>query len=141
MSDTADTETRQPSVSVHARFVPPAEPSLPPLALQVTRLVGSYMLAPLRGSLTRDWTCAMPPTSISAGPGAATTLHRSSSSDVSFSMAQRLARRFRKQIFLSVDVPPSFMALGDGPRLVLAVEKAVVGTLKSLEETGQVPAS
>ncbi|EKM54417.1 uncharacterized protein PHACADRAFT_97648 [Phanerochaete carnosa HHB-10118-sp] len=141
----ADTsEARKPSVSVHARFVPPADPSLPPLALQVTQLVGSYMiwvgsteetaenvqLAPLRGALTRDWTCAMPPTSASAGPGAATTLYRSSSSDVSFSMAQRL-----------VDVPPSFMVLGDGPRLILAVERAVVDALKSLEDTGHLPAS
>jgi proteasome assembly chaperone 4 len=90
-------------------------------------------------------------------PGAATTIYRSSSSDVSLSMAQRLgeacpvqgcrpkcllylswpfvpaARRFKQQIFLAVDVPPSFMALGDGPRLIMAVEKAVVDVLKSLE--------
>ena len=41
------------------------------------------------------------------------------------------ARRFGQQVFLSVDVPPSFMALGDGPRLVLAVERAVVDYMKS----------
>ena len=45
----------------------------------------------------------------------------------------RTARRFKKQIFLSVDIAPSFMSLGDGPRLLLAVEKAVVDHLKSLE--------
>lgn len=45
-----------------------------------------------------------------------------------------IARRFKKQIFLSVDVPPAFMALGDGPRLVLAVERAVVDALKSGED-------
>ncbi|KAG1849321.1 hypothetical protein C8R48DRAFT_729170 [Suillus tomentosus] len=41
--------------------------------------------------LCKDWACAMP-----APPGHAF--------DVSFSMAQRLARRFHRQIFLSVDV-------------------------------------
>ena len=43
------------------------------------------------------------------------------------------ARRFKKQIFLAVDVPPSFMALGNGPQLIMAVERAVVDALKSLE--------
>lgn len=47
------------------------------------------------------------------------------------------ARRFRKQIFLSVDVPPSFMTLGDGPKLTLAVEKAVVQALDELEGRGR----
>ena len=101
------------------------------------------------------------PKGSSGVPGAATTLHRSSSSDTSFAMAQRLgearpvcgdvanadesavfvapvlgrtARRFKKQIFLSIDVPPAFMALGDGPRLLLAVERAVVDMLKGLDD-------
>lgn len=43
------------------------------------------------------------------------------------------ARRYKKQIFLSVDVPPSFMTLGDGPKLTLAIEKAVVQSLDELD--------
>lgn len=43
------------------------------------------------------------------------------------------ARRFKKQIFLSVDLSPSFMALGDGAKLLFAIEKAVVEYLKELE--------
>lgn len=46
----------------------------------------------------------------------------------------RTARRFKKQIFLSIDVPPAFVALGDGPRLLLAVERAVVDALKGLDD-------
>lgn len=43
------------------------------------------------------------------------------------------ARRFKKQIFLSVDVPAAFVTLGDGPKVVLAAERAVVQTLQELE--------
>jgi len=44
-----------------------------------------------------------------------------------------LARRFRKQIFLSVDVPPAFLSMGQGPKLLLEVEKGIVETLKEME--------
>lgn len=43
------------------------------------------------------------------------------------------ARRFKKQIFLSVDVPPTFLSMGNGPRLLLEVERALVGRLKEYE--------
>ena len=45
------------------------------------------------------------------------------------------ARRFGKQMFLSVDVPPSFLAVGGGGggQLVLAVERAVVEGVSGLE--------
>lgn len=43
------------------------------------------------------------------------------------------ARRFKKQIFLSVDVPPSFLGVNEGSRVLLAVEKAVVEGLKGME--------
>ncbi|KAI0747359.1 hypothetical protein BC629DRAFT_1560530 [Irpex lacteus] len=133
-------------IRVHTKYIPPSERTLPALALQITELVGSYMvwvgttdepaekveIAPSQGSLLRDWACAMPPMNATIPP-AGTNLYRSSSSDVSLSMAQRLARRFKKQIFLSVDVPPAFATLGDGPKLLLAAEKAVVQTLQELE--------
>lgn len=74
----SDSAIAKPAVHVRTKYVPAAEPALPPLALQVTELVGSCMvwvgateepaekveLAPLRGALTRDWVCAMPPTSV-----------------------------------------------------------------------------
>ena len=43
------------------------------------------------------------------------------------------ARRFRKQIFLSVDVPPSFLTMGQGSKLLLEVERGLVETLKEME--------
>lgn len=62
-------------IHVETKYLPPDQPHLPALSLQVTQLVSSYMvwigateesaenanLAPLRGFLLRDWACAMPP--------------------------------------------------------------------------------
>ncbi|KAI0093030.1 hypothetical protein BDY19DRAFT_989714 [Irpex rosettiformis] len=138
-------------IQVYTKYVPPSERTLPALALQITQLVGSYMvwvgitdepaekvdIAPSQGFLLKDWACAMPPTSVGIPP-AATNLYRSSSSDVSLSMAQRLARRFKRQIFLAVDVPPAFTTLGDGPKVVLAAEQAVVQALQELEARGSI---
>ena len=67
------------SISVTTHYVSPPDDSLPPLALQITRLVGSYMLwvgmaeggpervgeAPLKGNLAKDWACAMPSAAVS----------------------------------------------------------------------------
>lgn len=66
------------AISVKTKYLPSSEQSLPALALQVTRLVNSYMLwigttdvspediskAPLQGSLARDWACAMAPSTV-----------------------------------------------------------------------------
>lgn len=134
-----------PTIRVEVRHVPSADMGLPPLAVQVTKLVGSYMLwvgvsdggpedveqAPLKGNLARDWACAMPAINV---PATATSLYRSSSSDAALGMSQRLARRFKKQIFLSIDVPPAFNSMGQGSRLVLEVERALVSILKEDEQ-------
>lgn len=67
-----------PKISVDVQHVAPSDPSLPSLAVQVTRLVDSYMLwvginedlpedvqsAPSKGNLGRDWACAMPSTNV-----------------------------------------------------------------------------
>jgi hypothetical protein len=67
------------SIEMHTRYLPSEDSSLPALALQVTRLVDSYMLwigttelpndqvelAPSQGALAKDWACAMPPLSVS----------------------------------------------------------------------------
>ena len=64
-----------PKIGVETKYIAPPDYSFPALALQVTRLAGSYMIwvgttdesaedienAPLYGSLCRDWACAMPP--------------------------------------------------------------------------------
>ncbi|KAL4248348.1 hypothetical protein ABKN59_008075 [Abortiporus biennis] len=138
------------NIHVQTKYIPPTQPALPPLAVQVTSLIGSYMvwvgvteepaenvhLAPVQGFLLKDWACAMPPSNSNVAiPPSATSLFRSSSSDTALPMAQRLAKRFKKQIFLSVDVPPSFVTMGEGSKLMFAVEKAVVDTLKELEQT------
>ncbi|EPQ57310.1 hypothetical protein GLOTRDRAFT_58578 [Gloeophyllum trabeum ATCC 11539] len=139
--------TTAPSIHVETKYVPPSDSTLPALALQVTRLVGSYMLwvgttegpseevdtAPLHGSLAKDWACAMPPIS-SASQASGTSIFASPNADFALAMAQRLATRFKKQIFLSIDVPPAFVSLGQAPRLLLAVERAIVGALKEMEQ-------
>lgn len=43
------------------------------------------------------------------------------------------ARRFQKQIFLSIDLPPGFDSMGQGQKLILAVEKTLVETLIQME--------
>ena len=69
----------QPYISVETKRVPPSDPTLPPLALQATQLLDSYMLwvgtteepaedmqhASLHGHLARDWACAMPASKVS----------------------------------------------------------------------------
>jgi len=136
-------------ISVETKYIASSDSALPALALQVTRLVDSYMIwvgtteesaeevhkAPLHGCLSKDWACAMSlPTNTSSLPASATSLFRVSGSEVALSMAQRLARRFRKQIFLSVDVPPNFLSMGQGPKLLLEMEKGIIETLKAKEE-------
>ncbi|KAI0328642.1 hypothetical protein GY45DRAFT_1347054 [Cubamyces sp. BRFM 1775] len=136
-----------PRIHVDTRYFPPADLALPALAVQTTRLVDTYMLwvgttdvdqeqiknAPLQGCLAKDWACAMPARETSGTPAAATPLYRSSSSEAALSMAQRLARRFKKQIFLSIDIPPTLGSMGQEGKLLLAIERAVVETVKSHE--------
>ncbi|EIN11884.1 hypothetical protein PUNSTDRAFT_37554, partial [Punctularia strigosozonata HHB-11173 SS5] len=121
----------------------------PALALQVTSLVDSYMLwvgtteakeedvksgsAIEQGVLARDWACAMPPLPNSPIPPLGTALFSTAASDFALAMAQRLARRFKKQIFLSIDVPPAFLSMGQGPAVLLAMERSLVAALKELE--------
>ncbi|KAF4620635.1 hypothetical protein D9613_000436 [Agrocybe pediades] len=136
------------TTKVLVKVIKPSDPSLPPLVLQITQMVDTYMLwigaadgnanpvdgekAVLNGNLCKDWACAMPPRTAGA-PSSATSLFRASSSDVALPMAQRLAKRFRKQIFLSVDIPISFMTMGQGQQLVFEAEKGIVATLKEIE--------
>ena len=130
-------------ISVSTTFLESRKPTLPSLALQVTSLVDSYMLwvgvcdgsaeskerAVVQGSLCKDWAVAMPPR-IPGMEANATPLFRSANTDNASPMAQRLAKRFKKQIFLSIDLPPSF---GQGPQLLLEAERGIVETLKGLE--------
>ncbi|KAG6880213.1 hypothetical protein C0992_003877 [Termitomyces sp. T32_za158] len=141
------TTEKSKSISISTRYLTPSDLSLPALVLQVTELVGSYMVwigttenslddadkAVMQGSLCKDWACAMPPKAIGATVPA-TSLFRSSGSDVALSMAQRLAKRFGKQIFLSVDVPSSFMTIGQGPKLLFEAEKGIVASLLEMED-------
>ncbi|EAU91029.1 hypothetical protein CC1G_03197 [Coprinopsis cinerea okayama7 len=122
-------EPAEQGVSVSTIFLESRKPTLPSLVLQVTRLVGSYMLwigvhdgtaeskeqAVKQGSLCKDWAVAMPPRAPGMGANA-TSLFRSASSDNAFPMAQRL------------------VGFGQGPELVLEAERGIVETLKELEK-------
>lgn len=48
-----------------------------------------------------------------------------------------IAKRFRKQIFLSVDVPPAILSMSQSHKLLFAVEKGIVGALKDIEGDGR----
>jgi hypothetical protein len=75
-----ETTAQRPVISVETRHITPTDVGLPSLAVQITRLVDSYMLwvgvtedgpeevaqAPLKGSLARDWACAMPTINVRA---------------------------------------------------------------------------
>jgi proteasome assembly chaperone 4 len=67
------------SIKSQVKILDSSDPSLPPLALQITQLVDTYMLwigavdtnvegaeekAVLNGSLCKDWACAMPPRAV-----------------------------------------------------------------------------
>ena len=68
-------------IETETKYFPATSDGLPALALQITKLVDSYMLwigvteclaeevkqAPSRGKLCRDWACAMPSRFVSAG--------------------------------------------------------------------------
>ncbi|KIY43284.1 hypothetical protein FISHEDRAFT_78629 [Fistulina hepatica ATCC 64428] len=130
---------------VYQRFVPAPDNQRDlgvGIQLQITRLVGTYMVwagvcengggvnagpteedtdMPLgiNGNLALDWACAMP-------SGSATPLFRSQTVEsTAFSTAQRLAKRFKKQFFVSVDSIP--------PTLAFEAEKAIVIAIKELE--------
>ncbi|KAI9572321.1 hypothetical protein HD554DRAFT_2015402 [Boletus coccyginus] len=125
-------------ISVRTRYIAPAEASLPALGVHITRLVDSYMVwvgvtgetaetvedAPRSGSLCRDWACAMPPMA-AGGAQAGTWLHRTSDSDVAFSMAQRLAKRVGKPVFLSVDIASAL----HGTRVLVDAERGILEEL------------
>jgi proteasome assembly chaperone 4 len=88
------------SIPIHRQFVTPQDPSLSPIAIQITCLDGSYLVwagaADARaaeldemtelGHLCKDWACAMP------GGEATTSLFRTAGSDWAASMAQRLGK-------------------------------------------------
>jgi len=85
-----------------------------------------------QGRVARDWACAMPPIRESMPP-ASTSLFRSISSDVALPMSQRLARRFKKQILLSVDLPPPLSVSNQGS-ILLEIEKRLIEVLRATEQ-------
>lgn len=121
-------------ISIETKKIVSSDPSIPQFALQITRLVDSYMLwvgltgediskAAAQGNLCRDWTCAMPPQSVSS-PAAATSIFRTKDGDIALAMAQRLAKRLGKQIFLSLDIGEHEV------KGIVAIEKGILSELK-----------
>ncbi|KAG8803059.1 hypothetical protein FRC17_006284 [Serendipita sp. 399] len=119
-------------------FDPDEQKDIPGVVVQVIKGVGVYIvwagvtatrpasseeqdldLIVQEGRLGADWACSMPPVK---------------SLDSMESNATE-AQRFGKQIFVSIDISPAFSVGGNGPMLALAIEKAIVTALKSIEET------
>ncbi|KDN46213.1 hypothetical protein RSAG8_04440, partial [Rhizoctonia solani AG-8 WAC10335] len=82
------------------------------------------------GSLAKDFSCAMPTTQVST-PALGVPIFRSRDSDESLALSQRLARRFKKQIFLSLDIPVLIKTSGQTSYFMSQVEKHLLVTLKS----------
>ncbi|KAJ4483252.1 hypothetical protein J3R30DRAFT_3447207 [Lentinula aciculospora] len=130
-------------ISTQVHYIASDNPSIPAFVLQVTQMVDSYMLwasptelsegnverASMSGSLCRDWACAMPPKAGTINT-AGTSIFRTSNSDSSISMAQRLTKRFGKQVFLSIDI----QSYAGKPEILLALEKGILQTLKIIEK-------
>ncbi|KAF9062432.1 hypothetical protein BDP27DRAFT_1233627 [Rhodocollybia butyracea] len=130
-------------ISTQVHHITSDSPSIPAFVLQLTQLVDSYMLwvsptellegdaerAPLLGNLCRDWACAMPVRK-SMDTQAASSLFRTPTTDISLAMAQRLAKRFGKQVFLSVDI----QSYAGKPEVLLAMEKGILQKFKTLEQ-------
>jgi proteasome assembly chaperone 4 len=56
------------------------------------------------------------------------------SAEMTDNLKSRLsARRFKKQIFLSVDIPAAVVGFGQGQELLLDAERGLVEALKELE--------
>jgi len=148
-SDLQPSDPTIPQIGVTLHHFP-ATPVSPAIIIQLTHLVDSYMLwagttdsdsnsqedietyIKTQGRVARDWACAMPPIRDSMPP-ASTSLFRSVSSDYSLSMAQRLARKFKKQILLSVDLPPP-LTTSDQGSILLQVERRLVEVLRAAEQ-------
>jgi len=136
-------------ITQEIKYFAPSDANLPALVLQITRLVGSYMLwigttdvqpenaeaAVSRGRLCQDWACSMPPTSSTIIQAPGMPICRTSASDVALSMTQRLARRFKKQIFLSVDISPTFALSGQMSQVAVEMERRAFGALKEIEDS------
>ncbi|CAE6415249.1 unnamed protein product [Rhizoctonia solani] len=84
------------------------------------------------GSLAKDFSCAMLTTQVST-PALGVPIFRSRDSDESLALSQRLARRFKKQIFLSLDIPVLIKTSGQTSYFMSQVEKHLLITLKSFD--------
>lgn len=112
-------------VKTRTEYLAPEDPTQPGLAMEVIELVDSYMIwigvaesaekvgeASLAGRLAGDWACGMPPQRAGV-PGVGTRLFRSERNDGALSMAQRLAVRVGRQVFVCVDVPGEVMGAAE----------------------------
>ncbi|KAJ7497491.1 hypothetical protein FB451DRAFT_234560 [Mycena latifolia] len=121
------------SISVRRQYFAGSDASQPGIAVEITMLRGSYMIwagasageesgdPVAEGHLARDWACAMPPGP--NGESSGTSLFRSTGSDAALSMACRLAKRLKAQVFVSLDVEN---------RAVMLAEKRIVASLQAL---------
>ncbi|CAH7670280.1 hypothetical protein BY996DRAFT_4581818 [Phakopsora pachyrhizi] len=114
---------------------------MPDLVFHLTRLTGSMMIwvgtvsteenqSSTSVCLTKDWSCAVPP--FSSFSAISTQLSSNSPANTfSHSLSQKLAQRFKIQIFLSIDISPELLELEHSMRIQLEKELFII--VKSLE--------
>ncbi|CEL60967.1 hypothetical protein RSOLAG1IB_04206 [Rhizoctonia solani AG-1 IB] len=100
-----------------------------PSSRSIEILIAQAMQA---GSMAKDFSCAMSTTQVST-PALGVPIFRSRDSDESLAVSQRLARRFKKQIFLSLDIPSLIKTSGQTSYFMSQVEKHLLTTLKLFE--------
>ncbi|KAI7937481.1 hypothetical protein MJO29_014796 [Puccinia striiformis f. sp. tritici] len=125
----------------------PDRPDLPDFLFHFTRLTqsmliwigtvssdnsGCHQLSAEDACLAKDWSCAVPPST--SFPALSTRLNSSKPADAfSQALAQKIAQRFKIQVFVSIDLPASI--LGSDSHIKFELEKQLFAHIQTLLST------
>ncbi|KAL8280848.1 hypothetical protein RQP46_006852 [Phenoliferia psychrophenolica] len=125
----------EPQIKTQSFVIDLPDPALPPFFVQLVELRGSVVItvgtAPTPYAIAGDFACAMhtaqgPPSSTALTPNASTSL----------SMSAKFSRRYKRQVFLSLDLAAFTTQGRPANNLVLTLEKALLMKLDPfLKET------
>jgi len=124
-------------MKIFTQTLHPPSSTLPQLYFQLIQLDATLLVwvssanARENTHLADAWACAIPSPN-PAIPTAATSLYRSSHSDAAPTLAARLARRFKCQTFVSLDLGSSMTAFINPNELSQHLEKSLIAWLKEV---------